>query len=38
MFKKYIKRNMEIYVNDLLAKSRESKQHKKDLREAYNVL
>ncbi|KAF5459661.1 hypothetical protein F2P56_019589, partial [Juglans regia] len=35
MFKNQIRRSMEVYVDDLLVKSRELDQHIKDLREAF---
>lgn len=38
MFKEQIGRNMEVYVDDILVKSREPKQHVKDLIKALEVL
>lgn len=38
MFKDQIKKNMEVYVDDLLVKSRGSIQHLDDLREVFVVL
>lgn len=38
MFKQQISWNIEVYVDDLLVKSKEPKQHLMDLREAFLVL
>lgn len=38
MFKKQIGRNMEVFIYDLLVKSKEPSQHLDDLREAFAVL
>lgn len=38
MFKNQIRRNTEVYVNDLLVKSMEFAQHVEDLREAFQDL
>ena len=38
MFKKQIRRNVEIYVNDMLVKSRKEEDHLDDLRETFNTL
>lgn len=38
MFKEQIGRNMEVYVDDLLVKSKKLEQHGEDLREAFGVL
>ena len=38
MFKKQIGRNVEVYVDDMLVKSREEEDHLDDLRETFNTL
>ena len=38
MFTKLIGRNMEVYVDDMLVKSREAKTHLADLQEAFDTL
>ena len=38
MFKKQIRRNVEVYVNDMLVKSRKEEDHLDDLRETFNTL
>ena len=38
MFKKQIWRNVEVYVDDMLVKSREEEDHLDDLRETFNTL
>ena len=38
MFKKQIGRNVELYVDDMLVKSRKEKDHLDDLRETFNTL
>ena len=38
MFNKQIGRNMEVYVDDMLAKSKEAKTHLEDLQEMFNTL
>ena len=38
MFSKQIWRNMEVYVNDMLVKSREAKTHLANLQEAFDTL
>ena len=38
MFKKQIARNVEVYVDDMLVKSREEEDHLDDLRETFNTL
>ena len=38
MFKKQIGRNVEVYVDDMLVKSRKEKDHLDDLRETFNTL
>ena len=38
MFKKQIGRNVEVYVDDMLVKSREEEDHLDDLRETLNTL
>ena len=38
MFKKQIARNAEVYVDDMLVKSREEEDHLDDLRETFNTL
>ena len=38
MFKKQIGRNVEVYVDDILVKSRKEEDHLDDLREAFNTL
>ena len=38
MFTKQIGRNMEVYVDDMLVKSREAKTHLADLQEAFDTL
>ena len=37
MFKKQIGRNVEVYVDDMLIKSREEEDHLNDLRETFNT-
>ena len=38
MFEKQIGRNMEVYVDDMLVKSKEEEDHLDDLRETFNTL
>ena len=38
MFKKQIGRNMEVYVDDMLVKSKEEEDHLDDLKEMFNTL
>ena len=38
MFSKQIGRNMEVYVDDMLIKSKETKTHLADLQEAFDTL
>ena len=38
MFIKQIGKNIEVYVNDMLAKSKEAKTHLEDLQETFNTL
>lgn len=38
MFEKQIRRNVEVYVNDMLVKSKEEEDHLDDLRETFNTL
>ena len=38
MFSKQIERNVEVYVDDMLVKSKEEKSHLDDLRETFNTL
>ena len=38
MFSKQILRNMEVYVDDMLVKSREAKTHLADLQKAFDTL
>ena len=38
MFGKHIGRNMEVYVNDMLVKSKEEEDHLDDLKETFNKL
>ena len=38
MFSKQIDRNMEVYVDDMLIKSKEAKTHLKDLQETFDTL
>ena len=38
MFKKQIRRNVEVYVDDMLVKSRKEEDHLDDLRETLNTL
>ena len=38
MFNKQIGRNMEVYVDDMLVKSKEAKTHLDDLQETFNNL
>ena len=38
MFNKQIERNVEVYVNDMLIKSKEEKDHLDDLKEMFNTL
>jgi hypothetical protein len=38
MFKKHIRRNMEVYIDDMLVKSLKSEDHLADLEEAFSVL
>ena len=38
MFSKQIGRNMEVYVDNILVKSKEAKTHLKDLQETFNTL
>ena len=37
MFKKHIRKNVEVYVDDMLVKSREEEDHLDDLRETFNT-
>ena len=38
MFKELIGVNMEVYVDDMLVKSKKAKEHIRDLQECFNVL
>ena len=38
MFKKQIGKNVKVYVNDMLVKSKEEEDHLDDLRETFNTL
>ena len=38
MFKKQIRRNVEVYIDDMLVKSRKEEDHLDDLRETFNTL
>ena len=38
MFSKQIRRNMEVYVNDMLIKSKEESAHLDNLEETFNTL
>ena len=38
MFKKQIERNMEVYVDDMLLKSKEEEDHLDNLKETFNTL
>ena len=38
MFNKQIRRNVEVYVNDMLIKSKEEEDHLDDLKETFNTL
>ena len=38
MFKKQIGRNVEIYINDMLVKSRKEEDYLDDLKETFNTL
>ena len=38
MFNKQIRRNVEVYVNDMLVKSKEEENHLDDLKETFNTL
>ena len=38
MFKEQIRRNVEVYVNDMLVKSKEEEDHLDDLKETFNTL
>ena len=38
MFSKRIGRNKEVYVDDMLVKSKEAKTHLEDLQETFNIL
>ena len=38
MFEKQIGRNVEVYVDDMLVKSKEEKNHLDDLKETFNTL
>ena len=38
MFNKQIGKNMEVYVDDMLIKSKEAKTHLEDLQETFNTL
>ena len=38
MFSKQIGRNMEVYVDNILVKSKEAKTHLEDLQETFNTL
>ena len=38
MFKKQIVKNVEVYVDDMLVKSREEEDHLDDLKETFNTL
>ena len=38
MFQKQIGNNMEVYVDDMLVKSKKARGHVKDLEECFNIL
>ena len=38
MFSKQIRRNTEVYVDDMLVKSKEEENHLDDLKETFNIL
>ena len=38
MFSKQIRRNIEVYVDDMLIKSKEEENHLDDLKETFNTL
>ena len=38
MFSKQIRRNVEVYVDDMLVKSKEEEDHLDDLKETFNTL
>ena len=38
MFSKQIRRNVEVYVDDMLVKSKEEEDHLVDLKETFNTL
>ena len=38
MFKKQIRRNVEVYVDEMLVKSKEEEDHLDDLKETFNTL
>ena len=38
MFEKQIGRNVEVYINDMLIKSKEGEDHLDDLKETFNTL
>ena len=38
MFSKQIRRNIEVYVDDMLVKSKEEENHLDDLKETFNIL
>ena len=38
MFYRQIRRNMEVYVDDMLVKSKKAEQHLDDLRETFDIL
>ena len=38
MFEKQIERNVEVYVDDMLIKSKEEEDHLDDLKETFNTL
>ena len=38
MFSKQIRRNIEVYVDDMLVKSKEEENHLDDLKEMFNIL
>ena len=38
MFKKQIRRNVEVYIDEMLVKSKEEEDHLDDLKETFNTL
>ena len=38
MFSKQIRRNIEVYLDDMLVKSKEEENHLDDLKETFNIL